>query len=134
MSYSKSDLYALIKDLFQIKSVTPMIVKQINIYILDYGMNYKEIARCLVFWVEVKHQKLELKYGIGIVPNIREEAAKYFLKLQKEKEEQERRAQQVVKLQDNNIIFNIKSVKSQKRKIKQLDLNEIDIGDVEDDK
>ena len=132
MSWKKEDLYDLIKDLFNLDKIPTKIVKQVNNYILDYDMNYKEIARCLIYWTEVKRQKMNLVYGIGIVPSIREDAAKYFEKLKREKEEQQKNAEQTVKLQDNNIIFNIKSVKTQKRRIPQYDLNEIDIGDDDD--
>lgn len=128
-NYVKADLYGLIKDLFNVTAVPPMIQKQVNNYILDYNMSFKEIARCLVYWVEVRHEKLDLKYGIGIVPNIREDAAKYFKNLEVQKEQQQKEAEKAVELENNNIIFNIKSVKSQKRKPTQLDLNEIDLGD-----
>lgn len=128
-NYTKAELYELIKDLFGVTTVPPMIQKQINNYILDYNMNFKEIARCLVYWVEVQHQKLDIKYGIGIVPNIRENAAKYFKDLEIQKQQQQKEAEKAVELENNNIIFNIKSVKSQKRKPQQLDLNEIKLGD-----
>lgn len=128
-NYTKAELYELIKDLFGVTAVPPMIQKQINNYILDYNMNFKEIARCLVYWVEVQHQKLDIKYGIGIVPNIRENAAKYFKDLEIQKQQQQKEAEKAVELENNNIIFNIKSVKSQKRKPQQLDLNEIKLGD-----
>jgi len=128
-NYVKADLYELIKDLFHITAIPPMIQKQVNNYILDYNMSFKEIARCLVYWVEVRHEKMDIKYGIGIVPNIREDAAKYFQKLELQKAAQQKEAEKAVELENNNIIFNIKSVKSQKRKPTQLDLNEINLGD-----
>lgn len=128
-NYTRADLYVLIKDIFQVTAVPPLISKQVNGYILDYNMSFKEIARCLVYWLEVRHQTFDIKYGIGIVPNIREEAAKYFRELEKQKEQQQQNAEKAVEFENNNIIFNIQTVQSHKRKLQQLDLNEIDLGD-----
>ena len=134
MSYVKQDLYNLIKDLFGVDKVPIQIVKQVNSFIIDDGMNFKEIARCLVYWVEVRKQPLRPECGIAIVRSIKDQAAAYFHNLEKEKEEREKAARRVVEIQNNNIVYNIKKVKSQRRKIEQLDLSEIQIGDVEDDR
>jgi hypothetical protein len=110
-----------------IKSITPMISKQINRYILDYDMSFKEIARCVVWYVEVFGGELSPVYGLGIIPNIREKAAAYFKQLELDQQKQAIEAKKIVEYQDNNIIFNIKSLKHNKRKPKQLDLSDINI-------
>lgn len=130
--YTRKDLEELICDVMGIVSITPMISKQINKFVLEYDMSFKEIARCIVWYVEVKGQSLEALYGLGIIPNIREEAEKYFKQLELDQQRQSQEAKKIVEYQDNNIIFNIKSLKHKKRTPKQLDITDIDIkGDDE---
>ena len=90
--YVKADLVNLIKDLTGETKLSPMIQGQIQRYVLELGMSFKEIARCLVYWVEVKGQSLSPAYGIGIVPSIRKPAADYFKQLELEREEQVKQA------------------------------------------
>ena len=133
-TFKRPDLEKMICEVMGIKSITPMISKQINRYILDYDMSFKEIARCVVWYVEVFGGELNTVYGLGIIPNIREKAAAYFKQLELDQQKQATEAKKVVEYQDNNIIFNIKSLKHNKRKPKQLDLNDINIkGDGEND-
>ena len=126
-SFKRSDLEQMICEVMGIKSITPMITKQINRYILDFDMSFKEIARCVVWYVEVFGGELNTVYGLGILPNIREQAAAYFRQLELDQQKQATEAKKVVEYQDNNIIFNIKSLQHKKRKPKQLDINDIDV-------
>lgn len=126
-NFKRTDLEQMICEVMGIKSITPMISKQINKYILDYDMSFKEIARCVVWYVEVFGGTLNTVYGIGILPNIREQAAAYFKQLELDQQKQATEAKKVVEYQDNNIIFNIKSLQHKKRKPKQLDINDIDV-------
>ena len=122
------DLHNLIKEVVDISSITPMISKQINRFILDLDMTPREIARCIVWYTEVKGGKLDTMYGLGIIPNIREDANKYFKKLELDQQRQQNEAQKVVEYQDNNIIFNIKNLKHEKKKPRrQFDIAEINI-------
>ena len=124
--YSRKELEDLICEVMDIKSITPMIRNQINKYILDYNMSFKEIARCIVWYVEVANGKMKPMYGIGIVPNIREESNAYFKKLELDQQNKTIEAKKIVEYQDNNIIFNIKSIQRKKRNPKQLDITSID--------
>lgn len=126
-TFKRTDLNALICEVMGISSITPMINKQISRYILDYDMSFKEIARCIVWYVEVFGGELNTVYGLGILPNIREQAAAYFKQLELDQQKQAIEAKKVVEYQDNNIIFNIKSLQHKKRKPKQLDINDIDV-------
>lgn len=126
-NFKRSDLEQMICEVMGIKSITPMITKQINRYILDFDMSFKEIARCVVWYVEVFGGELNTVYGLGILPNIREQAAAYFRQLELDQQKQATEAKKVVEYQDNNIIFNIKSLQHKKRKPKQLDINDIDV-------
>ena len=131
--YKRSDLEEVICEVMGITSITPMITKQINRYILEYNMSFKEIARCVVWYVDVFGGTLNTVYGIGIVPNVREQAAAYFKKLELDQQQQSIEAKKVVEYQDNNIIFNIKQLKHNKRNPKQLNVADIDIGDADND-
>ena len=131
--YKRSDLEEVICEVMGITSITPMITKQINRYILEYNMSFKEIARCVVWYVDVFGGTLNTVYGIGIVPNVREQAAAYFKKLELDQQQQSIEAKKVVEYQDNNIIFNIKQLKHNKRNPKQLNIADIDIGDANND-
>lgn len=131
--YKRSDLEEVICEVMGITSITPMITKQINRYILEYNMSFKEIARCVVWYVDVFGGTLNTVYGIGIVPNVREQAAAYFKKLELDQQQQSIEAKKVVEYQDNNIIFNIKQLKHNKRDPKQLNIADIDIGDADND-
>ena len=132
--FTRSDLEQYICEVMEIDSITPMITKQINRLVLDVGMTWKEIARCICWYVEVNNKKLSVIYGISIVENFRIETAKYFKKLELDQQEQLRQAKKVVEYQDNNIIFNIKNLDltNQKRTSKQLDFNDIQIEGDED--
>ena len=130
--YSLKELQQLIKDVMGIKTITPMISRQINKFVLDYNMTYKEIARCIVWYTEVAKQTLEPLYGIGMIVNVREQTAAYFKQLELDQQSQRKVAEKVVQYQDNNIIFNIKSLKHKKKQPKQIDISQIDVkGDKE---
>ena len=132
--FTRNDLEQYICEVMEIDSITPMITKQINRLVLDVGMTWKEIARCICWYTEVNNKKLSIIYGISIVENFRIETAKYFKKLELDQQEQLRQAKKVVEYQDNNIIFNIKNLDltNQKRTSKQLDFNDIQIEGDED--
>ena len=126
-TFKRTDLEQMICEVMGLSTITPMISKEINRFILDYDMSFKEIARCVVWYVEVFGGELNPVYGIGIIPNIREKAAAYFKQLELDQQKQAIEAQKIVEYQDNNIIFNIKSLKHNKRKPKQLDINDINV-------
>lgn len=130
--YSLKELQQLIRDVMGIQTITPMISRQINKFVLDYNMTYKEIARCIVWYTEVAKQTLEPLYGIGMIVNVREQASAYFKQLELDQQRQRKEAEKVVQYQDNNIIFNIKSLKHKKKQPKQIDISQIDVkGDRE---
>ena len=123
--FTKQDLFDMICDLMGIQKVTPMIIKQVNKFVLEYGMTFKEIARCAVYYVDVKGGVLDTMYGLGIIPNIREQALKYFHQLELDQQKQLAQAQKIVEYQDNNIIFNIGSLKHKKRQPKQFNIQDV---------
>ena len=108
--------------------------KQIGNYVLIDNMTYKDIARCIVWYDEVFHGKFEPIYGISFVPSVKDRAAEYFRNLEKEQKAKQEQARKVAEYQENNIIFNIKSLEHKKRTPKQLDISEINVeGESDDD-
>ena len=75
---TKAELIEIIEQLTG-KKISSLINSQIDNFIKS-GMTYKEIARSVVYFYEVKKQdvsKIDI-YGIGIVKNIKDEANKYY--------------------------------------------------------
>ena len=132
--YLRKDLEQLVCDLMGITQVTPLIGRHINDLCLIYKMTFKEIARCLVWYVEVAKGKLEVQYGIkSVCTSVREKADKYFKQLELDQQRQRGEAAKVVEYQENNIIFHISSLTNKQRKPKQLDINDIDVEGDDDE-
>lgn len=127
------ELLNMIREELGQTNIPPTISKQIGNYCLLDDMTYKEIAQCLVYYVEVCKGKLSPLYGLYFVPNIRQQAAEYFEKLRREKIQQEREAEKIVKNQEHNIIFNINYIDNQPRRPKLLDIGAINMKEHSDD-
>ena len=123
--YTKEDLFDLIRDVMGIETITPMIIKQVNRFVLLENMTFKDIARCIVWYTEEAGGILQPMYGLGIIPNIKEQAMKYFKQLELDQQKQLEQAQKIVEYQDNNIIFNIGSLKHKKREPRQFNIEDI---------
>lgn len=133
-NWTKQQLEELILEVMHLKSITPTIRRQIGNYVLIDNMTYKDIARCIVWYDEVFHGKFEPIYGISFVPSVKDRAAEYFRELERQKKAQAEQAKKIVEYQDNNIIFNIRSLEHKKRTPKQLDISEINVeGESDDD-
>lgn len=125
--YGKQELEALVCEVMDISAITPTIRKQITNFVLIDHMSWKEIARCIVWYQEVFHGKFEPIYGLSFVPSVKDRAAKYFKQLELEQQKKSAEAQKIIKNQENNIVFNIKSLKHKKRKARELDISEINV-------
>lgn len=126
--YSRRELEQLICELMGVTQVTPLITKHINELVMIYKMTWKEIARCVDYYVEVAHGTLKVEYGIKTpCTSVREKADKYFKQLELDQRKQQGEAEKIVEYQANNIIFNIKSLQNKKRQPKQYDIGEIDV-------
>lgn len=122
MEYTKEELNKLICELFSIPEVTPFIRRQINKFVLELGLSYKEIAQALYFFIRVEKKEPELKYGIGIVPHALPDAKKYFKKLKEQKEEQIKS----IELANSQPDIILKATQIKKRaKIKTIDIESL---------
>ena len=126
-NFTIADLYSFIRESFGVQKVPETITKQVNRFSLNYNMSAKEIARCICYYQEVRKGVLDPVYGIWFVPNVKEQAAAYFRQLELDQQKQVTEAKKVAEYQDNNIIFNIKSLQHKKRQPKQLDITTVDI-------
>lgn len=125
--FTVNHLHDFIRESFGIQAIPETIKKQINRFSLDYDMSARDIARCICYFQEVRKGQLDPLYGIWFVPNVKEDAARYFRQLELDQQKQAAEAKKVVEYQDNNIIFNIKSLPHKKRTAKQLDITTVNI-------
>ena len=136
-TFSRIDLENMVKKVLGVENLTPLIKKQIANMRLDLNMTYKEIGRCLIYYVEVLGKEFDNweLYGIGLIKNLREQANKYFEQLKLDQLKRQEEAKKLVKYQDNNIIFNIKDLQNlkKKRQPKQIDMSKIGTGGDADD-
>lgn len=126
---TRKELEELIKEVMSITTITPLINKHIDDLVLLNDMTFLEIMRCIVYIDEVLQRKIEPFYGIKTqVLSIREQSNKYFKQKELDLQKQSEEGAKIVQYQDNNIIFNIKSLKSKKRNPKQFfDVAEIEL-------
>lgn len=120
----KSELREVICDVLKIPKLNGMLEAQINRFVIELGLNYKEIAQALVFYIEVEGNTYDPKYGIGIVPHVKDRANAYFAKKRKEKQQQ---IQSVTEANKNpDIILRVKNIKRRKKQPK-IDIENLDV-------
>lgn len=85
---NKQELLDIICNLFGITECTSMILNHINKYVTERGYSYKNIARALVYYVDVLGNTPQLQYGLGIVPYVIKDAVAYYEEKRKQKEQQ----------------------------------------------
>ena len=91
------ELEKLLLEIFEINELTPIIKRQINRFVLEDGMSWLEIARCVSWQMDNNNGKYNAAYGIAFVPNVRAQAKRYFEELARKKEEQEKEAKNMSK-------------------------------------
>ena len=113
---TKQELEQFICEIFQIDECTSMILRQINKYVTERRYDYKNIARALSYYVDVQGNTLDIKYGIGIVPLVMNDALKYFEQLKKQQEEQRQAAVAASQQQDNIIKIRDEQIKMPRKR------------------
>lgn len=124
MEFTRKDLERMILEQFEINQITPIINSQIGKMITERGYSYKDIARALVFFVEIEKGTYDPKYGIGIVPFVMDRAQAFFERKRIEKKKQ---LENLKQNKDKPIII----LKPQKLK-KKKKLDKINLEDLED--
>ena len=78
---NRQQLEQLIKEELEIPNLSPMMKAQI-VKFRKSGLTFKEIGRSIFYYVNVLKREPDRdelrKYGIGIVPNVVQEANEYF--------------------------------------------------------
>lgn len=123
MKFSRIDLNQHICAVLNIKTLTPVIEKQIERFTKEHGLDYKTIARALSFYIEIEGKKYEPQFGISFVEYFHERANKYYDMLARR--ELEKIASTKNKKPD--IILEVKEIKEHKS------IPEIDITKLGDD-
>lgn len=118
----KSELRELICDVLKIPKLNGMLEAQINRFVVELGLDYKEIAQALVFYYEVEGNPYDPKYGMGIVPHVRDRANAYFDKKRKEKQKQ----LESVKTAQPDIILKVDKI-TRRKKIPKIDIENLDV-------
>jgi hypothetical protein len=121
---TKKELREFICDVTKEQKVSQMVEAQINRFVIELGFSYKEIAQALVFYVEVEGNKYDPKFGLGIIPHIRNRANAYFEKKRKAKEKQIESVKEANKQPD--IILKVAKIKRRKEQPK-IDIENLDV-------
>lgn len=119
----KKGLRKEICNILKIPKVTEIIEKQINKYVVELGMSYKEIAQALAFFIEVEKGDYIPKYGIAIVPTIRDRSNEFFAKRRRQIEEQ---LKSIDKNKEDPIILKANAIKK-RRPLPKIDIEKIDL-------
>lgn len=85
-----------------------------------------DIARALSYYFEVEDHEPEIKYGIGIVPFVIDNARQYFQDIERQKQAQIKAAQEhKLKNQENKQIIYIKVKKEKTIHKPNIDINKL---------
>lgn len=121
-SFSQHDLDEIIKEcmgLSENDKIPPIIIKQITRFTLNDDMTYREIGRCVWYYINIRLKKIDPLYGIAFVLNIRQESNSYWL-LREKKEASHKEVAKNIKNEancgGNSIVFNIKEIIKHKNK------------------
>ena len=136
-NYSKSDLDNCIRSYLQLAPGTPLprsVNNQLNKFLVDLDYQPLDIARAVSYYVEVQGHKLDKIYGIWFVPDVISDSKKYFDELAKKKAQKEAEALVIESTSnESKLIYNVnvKKIAERKipRKLEQIDITKIDIGD-----
>lgn len=86
----KANLEAYIKELFNIKALTPKIKRQIDDYTKNKNYTYSGIHKTLKYFFEIRGNSIEkANGGIGIVPFVYDDAFNYWRAIWEAKERNE---------------------------------------------
>lgn len=83
---TRAELETIIKTEYNLAEITPLIGRQIGRFRLEHGYTYKQIARAVVYLVQIRNQRFDPMFGIGTVPNVMDESERYFERLKRERE------------------------------------------------
>ena len=98
---------------------------------MNEGFSYKEIGRCIFYYIEVKKGTFNDVYGIWFVGKYRDQAARYWIEVERRQEERRQDAKKFTTKGDT-VIFNVQQIlKSRKKpyRLEPLKFDDIEEGD-----
>jgi glutaredoxin len=104
----KKELCNYIMKLLELEELPVLIQHQIEKYCSMLEINYKDIYDALYYFVEIQENKLNPKYGIGIIPDIIDDSRKFF----KELEATHKRLKKQ-KIYDQDVLVKVKPINYQ---------------------
>ena len=120
----KKELREIICRTLNIPGVPQQMENQITRFVTELGLSYKQIARGLVFFIDVEKGKYDTKYGLGIIPQLVERADIYYDNMRKRIEKQKDSVENAKEYPD--IILKVGTIKP-KRKLPQIDIKLIEV-------
>lgn len=75
---TQQDLYSYICKLFKLNELNGKLISQLKNLFSDYNYTYGGVMLTLKYFFEIKGNEPDLKYGIGIVPFVYDEAKEFF--------------------------------------------------------
>jgi len=121
---TKKELRGLICSTLNMSKVPHNIENQITRFVTEQGLTYKQIARALVFFIDVEKGTYEQRYGLGIIPSVVERADAYYEGIKRRRERQKQSIESAKKYPD--IILEAGQLK-RRRKLPQIDMEKIEV-------
>lgn len=135
--YGLPELKAFLREELKLNNddAFPTIVeRQIAKYVLNKGFSYKEIGRCVYYYIEVKKGSYNDLYGIWFVDKFRDQAARYWTEVERQQEERRQDAKKF-ETKGDTVVFNVQQIlKSRKKPYRLEPLKFDDIGEGDDGK
>lgn len=94
----REKLYNMLKEVFSINFPTGLMLRQIKQYREERNYSYRNIAFTIDYIINVKKQKLQMQYGIALVPHYYDEMIAYYKKLKEKREQTIVEEQQTIKV------------------------------------
>ena len=108
--------------------------RQIAKYVLNENFTYKEIARSIYYYIEVKKGTYNDLYGIWFVGKYRSESARYWADLERRQAEKRRDAKKF-ETKGDTVVFNVRQILKGRQKpyrLEPLKFEDIVEGDDDD--
>ena len=135
--YGLPELKAFIREEFKINSDDPFpttVDRQIAKYVLNENFTYKEIGRCIYYYIEVKKGTYNDLYGIWFVGKYRNESARYWADMERRQEEKRRDAKKF-ETKGDTVVFNVRQILKGRKKpyrLEPLKFDDIEGGSDDD--
>lgn len=135
--YGLPELQAFIRDELKLNpddKFPTTLSRQIAKYVLNENFTYKEIARSIYYYIEVKKGTYNDLYGIWFVGKYRSESARYWADLERRQAEKRRDAKKF-ETKGDTVVFNVRQILKGRQKpyrLEPLKFEDIVEGDDDD--